>query len=68
MSNLGIDDNLIGSTQCFLTNRWMELVIDRHINFKCQIETEISQGSPVLPILFLIYIGEVYLEIESCLL
>ena len=65
MSNLGIDDDLIGWTQSFLTDRWVELVIDRHINPKCQVETEIPQGSPVSPILFLIYIDGVFLEIKS---
>ena len=32
MSDLGIDDDLIGWTQSFLTDRWVELVIDGHTN------------------------------------
>ena len=50
MSDLGIDDDLIGWTQSFLTDRWVELVIDGHINPKCKVETGIPQGSPVSPI------------------
>ncbi len=65
MFDLGIDDDLIGWTQSFLTDRWVELVIDGHINPKCKVETGIPQGSPVSPILFLIYISGVFLEIES---
>ena len=65
MSDLGIDDDLIGWTQSFLTDRWVELVIDGHINPKCKVETGILQRSPISPILFLIYISRVFLEIES---
>ena len=64
MVNLGIDDNLIRWTQSFLTDRWVELVIDRFINPKCKVETGIPQESSVSPILFLIYIRGVFLEIE----
>ncbi len=60
MSDLGIDDDLIGWTQSFLIDRWVELVIDGHINSKCKVETGISQGSPVSLILFLIYISGVF--------
>ncbi len=41
MFDLGIDDDLIGWKQSFLTNRWVELVIDGHINPKCRVETRI---------------------------
>ena len=52
MANLGIIDNLIGWTQLFLTNRWVELVIDGYIIPKQKVETGIPQGLPVSPILF----------------
>ena len=68
MSDLGIDDDLIGWTQFLFTNRWVELVIDRHINLIYKVETRIPQRSPVSPILFLIYISGIFLEIESRLL
>lgn len=65
MSSLAIDDNLIRWKQSFLTDRWVELVIDGHTNPKCKIETGIPQGLPVSPVLFLLYIRGVFAEIES---
>ncbi len=65
MPELGIDDDLIGWTQSFLTDRWVELVIDGYINPKHKMETGISQGFPVSPILFLIYISRVFFQVES---
>ena len=67
MFELGINNDLIGWIQSFLTDRWVELVINGYINPKCRIKTGISQESLVSPVLFLIYISEVFLEIEFCL-
>ena len=41
IAKLQIDDNLISWTQSFLTDRWVELVIDGYINLKQKVETEI---------------------------
>ncbi len=57
---LGVDNDLIGWTQSFLTGRKVEIVIDRHINSEKDVETGIPQGLPVSPILFLIYISRVF--------
>ena len=63
MADLGIDEDLIGWTQSFLTDRWVKLVIDGFTNPKKKFETRIPQGSLVSPILFLIYINDVFSEI-----
>ena len=49
----------------FLTDRKVQLVIDGHDNKEREIETRIPQGSPVLPILFLIYISRVFDKISK---
>lgn len=60
MRQLGIDNDLIGWAQSFLTHRRVEIVIDGHINPEKDVEISIPQGSPVSPILFLIYISGVF--------
>ena len=57
MIKLGIDGDLVAWTKSFLTDRKVQLVIDGHENKEREIETGIPQGSPVSPILFLVYIN-----------
>ena len=68
MADLGIDNDLIGWTQSFLTDRSVELVVDGFTNPRQKIESGIPQGSPVSPILFLIYISGVFSVVEKQLL
>ncbi len=63
IATLGVDDNLIDKTQSFLTDQWIRLVIDEHINLKQKVETEIPQCYLVSFILFLVYISEVFIQI-----
>lgn len=65
MLELEIDGNLIYWTRYFLTNQKLELVIDNHNHQEKDVETGIPQGSPVSPILFLIYISGVFKQVES---
>ena len=64
MMEQGVDGDLIRWTQSFLTERKVQLVIDGHTNGKRDIETGIPQGSPVSPILFLIYISGVFEKVS----
>ena len=60
MIDLGIDGDLVAWTKSFLTNRKIQLVIDGHDNKEREIETGISHGLPVSPVLFLIYISGIF--------
>lgn len=44
----------------FLLNRKVKLVINGYVNLEKEVNTGIPQGSPVFPILFLIYISGVF--------
>ena len=46
----------------------MEIVINGHINPERNVEIGIPQGSPVLPILFLIYISGIFDVVSAILL
>lgn len=65
MADLGIDNDLIGWTQSFLTDRSVELVIDGFTSPRQRVKTRIPQGLPVSPILFLIYISGVFSIVEA---
>lgn len=65
MADFDINNDQIGWIQYFLTNRWVELMIDGFIYFKYKVKTTIPQGSPISLIIFLIYISNVFLEIEK---
>ena len=48
-----------------MADRRVELIINGHINPEVVVNTSIPQGSPVSPILFLIYISGVFEEVEE---
>ncbi|ODM14623.1 hypothetical protein SI65_09968 [Aspergillus cristatus] len=59
-----LDGDLIRWVQSFLTDRWVQLQID---NTQCPahpINSGVPQGSPVSPILFIIYLSGVFDAIE----
>ena len=55
-----IINDLIGWTQSFVTDKKVEIVIDRHKNLKRDVETGIPQDSLISLILFFIYISGVF--------
>ena len=64
MTELGLDGDLIRWVQSFLTDRHVQLNID---NTQCpvhSVNSGVPQGSPVSPILFLIYLSGVFDVIE----
>lgn len=65
MLELEIDGDLICWKKSFLTNRKIQHVIDGYKNPENDVETGIPQGSPVSPVLFLIYISGVFEQVEK---
>lgn len=64
MEAAGLDYDLIRWTLSFLTDRRVSLVIDGYKASEQPIDSGLPQGSPVSPILFLIYIWGVFQAIE----
>ena len=65
MTELGIPQFLIKWTESFLTDRQAQLVID---GFTCSLKdtnSGVPQGSPVSPILFIIYLSGIFNKIEE---
>ena len=65
MIKLRIDGDLVMWTGFFLLDQNIQLVIYRHDKEKKEIETEICQGYPVSPILFLIYISCIFNKVSK---
>lgn len=65
MLELRIDGDLIRWTKSFLIDRKLQLTINGYTNQEVKIETGIPQGSPVSPILLLIYISGVFDKVQE---
>ena len=65
MGEIGIDGDLIYWVTSFLMDRQVQLVIDGHQGLEQPIHSGLPQGSPVSPILFIIYVRGVFQAIET---
>lgn len=65
IKDLDMDNDFIGWTKLFLTDRSVKFVIDGLRNSKQRVKLGIPQRSLVSPILFLIYINRVFSIIED---
>lgn len=65
LAKIGLDGSLIQWVASFLTDRQAQLVIDGQLGPLQPIASGLPQGSPVSPILLLIYIRGVFQAIEA---
>src|SRR6266536_1118875 len=63
--NLDLSRLLCSWIECFMNNRYIQLAFDGNKQEKTRVEIEISQGSSISSILFLIYIKDIFSEINS---
>jgi hypothetical protein len=65
MRSLALPQNLIGWTRTFLEERSIRLAFDSQIEDFSEVETGVPQGSPISPILFLIYIRDLFQNLKD---
>src|SRR6266496_4169744 len=63
--NLGLSRSLCSWIECFMNNRYVQLAFDESKQEKTRVEIGISQRSSISSILFLIYIRDIFSEINS---
>jgi reverse transcriptase-like protein len=63
--DLGLPRSLCSWIECFMNNRQVQLAFDGNKQDKTNVEIEISQNSSVSPILFLIYIRNIFSDINK---
>src|SRR6266545_1198195 len=63
--NLGLPKSLYSWINSFLVDRKIQLAFDNKINIETDIQIGIPQDSPISPILFLIYIRNLFQDLES---
>ncbi len=63
--NLDLSRLLCSWIECFMNNRYIQLAFDENKQEKTRVEIEISQDLSISSILFLIYIKDIFSEINS---
>ena len=63
--NLGLPKSLYSWINSFLVDRKIQLAFDNKINIETDIQIGIPQDSPISPILFLIYIRNLFQDLKS---
>ena len=64
LKDIGIPTQLISWIDCFISNRLIKLAFDGKTEILKPVETGIPQGSPISPILFLLYLTPLFNELK----
>jgi hypothetical protein len=62
---LGLPKNLCFWIKSFMQDRYLQLAFDGELQEKTKVQIGIPQGSPVSPVLFLIYIRDIFSNIKD---
>lgn len=62
---MNTDGDLIGWTESFMSDRRVRMVINGHQCEQTTVDTSVSQGLLVLPIIFSIYLSGVFQDVEK---
>ena len=65
LKSYGVEDELLSLLECYLSNRERRVILNGQTSDWTKINSGISQGSVLGPILFLIYINELFDRITS---
>lgn len=65
MRNTGIDEDLVRWTDNFMRDRKVTMSVDGQGDEAREVTTGLSQGFPISPVLFAIYIAEIHGAVES---
>jgi hypothetical protein len=65
MRQAEMDENLVQWTDSFMSNRRVEITMNREPGLAIETNIGLPQGSPVSPVLFLIYIADLAALIEK---
>jgi hypothetical protein len=65
LGELKVEKDLIRWVGSFMADRQVRLVLDGDLGDTHKVETGIPQGSPVAPILFVVYVSAIFQEVEE---